>query len=94
MKVVYRVLEHNGGWAYQVGDVYSETFPTHDEARQAAERAASEHQLAGATEPIEFETADGKWHQQLAQGDDRPDTEVEDGDKMDADPKGVPPQPI
>ena len=38
-KVVYRVVEHDGGWAYQVDGVFSETFRSHDAARAAALRA-------------------------------------------------------
>ena len=26
-KIVYRIVEHDGGWAYQVDGVFSETFP-------------------------------------------------------------------
>ena len=39
-KIVYRIVAHDGGWAYQVDGVFSETFPSHDAARQAAQRAA------------------------------------------------------
>ena len=35
-KVVYQVVQHDGGWAYRQGDVYSETFATHSDALQAA----------------------------------------------------------
>ena len=28
--VKYEVFQHDGGWAYKVGSVISETFPTHD----------------------------------------------------------------
>jgi hypothetical protein len=37
--VTYTVVEHDGGWAYKVGDVFSETFRTHEAAHAAAERA-------------------------------------------------------
>jgi len=26
-KIVYRIVEHDDGWAYQVDGVFSETFP-------------------------------------------------------------------
>ena len=26
-KVSYKIVEHDGGWAYKVGDMFSETFP-------------------------------------------------------------------
>lgn len=76
--VTYEIVEHDGGWAYKVGDVFSETFASHDEARKAAEDAAAEQQLAGRTEGIEFQSQDGSWHQELSEGRDRPETEVKD----------------
>lgn len=79
MKVVYRIVEHNGGWAYKVGDVFSETFPSHDAALEAASRAAAEQRVAGETAGIQYETADGNWHEEVVSGGDRPDTEVRDG---------------
>ena len=27
-KIIYEVVEHDGGWAYRVDGVYSETFPS------------------------------------------------------------------
>ena len=78
MKITYEVVEHDGGWAYKVGDVFSETFPSHDIALAAAKRAAGEQRVPGETTGIEYETADGKWHEELEPGDDRPETEVED----------------
>ena len=32
----------------------------------------------GRTEAIEYEDENGKWHRELARGDDRPETDVED----------------
>jgi hypothetical protein len=34
-KVTYEIVEHDGGWAYRADGVFSETFPSHDEARSA-----------------------------------------------------------
>ena len=76
-QVHYEVVEHDGGWAYKVGDVFSETFKTHDDAHDAAERAAAEQRRAGENEPIEYQDADGKWKVEQSQGDDRPSTDVE-----------------
>ena len=77
-KITYTIVEHDGGWAYKVGDVFSETFPSHDEARNAAARAAGEQRVAGDTTGIEWEDGQGRWHDEVARGGDRPDTEVED----------------
>lgn len=76
--VKYEVVQHDGGWAYRVGDVLSETFPSHAGAHEAAESAARRQRLAGATDGIEYEDAGGQWHQEVAEGTDRPDTEVKD----------------
>jgi len=77
-KVTYHIVEHDGGWAYRVDGVFSETFPTHEEARRAAERAAQEQQVPGDATTISYEDKDGRWHDELSSGRDRPTTEVKD----------------
>jgi hypothetical protein len=39
-KITYEIVEHDGGWAYRLDGVFSETFRGHDMARKAAEQAA------------------------------------------------------
>ena len=78
--VVYRIVEHDGGWAYKVGDVFSEPFPTHAAALSAAKRAAQEQRTPGNTHAIEYEDAQGKWHAETASGSDRPTTSVRDSE--------------
>jgi hypothetical protein len=75
-KVVYEIVEHDEGWAYRVNGVYSETFPSHDMARQAAQRAAQEQHMPGSTTAISWEDKEGHWHQEISKGDDRPETDV------------------
>ena len=77
-KITYAVVEHDGGWAYKLGDVFSETFPTHQAAHDAAEAVAAEQQRGGEDEVIEFQDADGKWKTETAPGGDRPTTDVAD----------------
>jgi hypothetical protein len=77
-EVVYHIVEHDGGWAYKVGDVFSETFPSHDAALHAAKRAAAEQEQPGVTDGIVYQDAKGRWHEEIAKGDDRPNTRVED----------------
>lgn len=77
-RIVYEIVEHDGGWAYKLGDVFSETFRTHDDALNAAKAAAAEQQLAGATEGISYQDASGNWHEEVAEGGDRPEAEVAD----------------
>lgn len=76
-KVTYVVVEHDGGWAYKVGEVFSETFPTRDTALAAARAAAVEQQQPGETTGISWEDQRGKWHDEVSKGDDRPVTDVE-----------------
>jgi hypothetical protein len=76
-RVTYVIVEHDGGWAYKVGDVFSETFPTHDAALAAARVAAAEQQQPGETTGIAWEDRGGKWHEEIAKGDDRPIADVE-----------------
>jgi hypothetical protein len=60
-----------------VNGVFSEPFATHDLARKAAERAAHEQVVPGETTGISYEDKDGRWHSEVAKGDDRPETDVE-----------------
>ena len=75
--VTYRIVEHDGGWAYQLGGTYSETFASHDAAKAAAVRAAREQKVPDQTAAIEYEAANGEWVTESADGHDRPSTEVE-----------------
>jgi len=76
--VTYRIVQHDGGWAYKVDGVFSEPFATHQDALTAARLAAAEQRQPGHTEAIEWEDANGKWHTETASGSDRPDTDVQD----------------
>jgi Uncharacterized protein conserved in bacteria (DUF2188) len=75
-KLIYGIVEHDGGWAYKLGAVFSETFSTRDEAVKAAKIAAAEQQVAGQTDGIEYQDARGNWHAEVSQGGDRPEAEV------------------
>src|SRR5687768_87174 len=88
--ITYQVVEHDGGWAYRVGDVYSETYPTHESAAAAARDAAERQHLAGRTETIEYQDRDSRWHQEIADGGDRPETDVADtGEDTDDAPRPI-----
>ena len=75
-KIIYQIVQHDGGWAYKVDETFSEAFPSHDAARKAAELAAKEQVERGATVRISYEDKQGHWHKELSPGDDRPQTEV------------------
>ncbi len=46
--VTYKIVEHDGGWAYTVSGVFSEAFATHAAALAAARRAAAEQRVPAA----------------------------------------------
>ena len=75
--VTYRIVEHDGGFAYTVDGVFSETYPSHGQALRAAQAAAREQSVSGETNGIRYEDADGQWHDEIADGHDRPVTDVE-----------------
>ncbi len=75
-KITYRIVQHDGGWAYKLGDVFSETFPSRDDAFAAAKAAAAEQRAPGSDEEILYEDEHGRWREEHAEGHDRPETEV------------------
>ena len=76
--ITYAIVEHDGGWAYKLGDVFSETFRSRQAAEKAAKTAASEQRVPGETEIIAFQDRQGRWHEELSSGADRPDAHVAD----------------
>jgi len=77
VKLVYHVVQHDGGWAYQAEGVFSETFRTYEAALGAAEHAAAVQRAAGEEAAISFEDERGRWHEEVVHPDDRPETEVD-----------------
>ena len=75
--VTYRIVQHDGGWAYKLGDSFSETFTSHDRARAAALAAAREQRVPDQTAMIEYADAAGDWVTERADGHDRPRVDVE-----------------
>ncbi len=75
-RIVYEIVRHDWGWAYRLGDVYSETYPTHDDARDAAKQVAREQRQPGETTEISWEDENGRWHTEMSDGGDRPDPDV------------------
>jgi hypothetical protein len=75
-RIHYRIVAHDGGWAYKLNDVFSEPFSSRSAALAAARRVAAEQRVPGDTTQIEYEDESGKWHTELSEGDDRPDVDV------------------
>lgn len=78
-KVVYELVEHDGGWGYRVGGTYSETYRDRDAAFHAARRAACKQLRPGEARGITWEDERGRWHAEVTRGDDRPETSVVGG---------------
>jgi len=76
-KIIYKVVKHDGGWAYEANGTYSEPFRTRDAVRKAAKLAAGEQTVPGETTQISYEDEKGRWHNEVDSGTDRPDTAVE-----------------
>lgn len=79
--ITYHVGEHDGGYGYRLGDVWSETFPDHGTALAAAKSAAQRQHVEGRDAEISYQLADGRWQTEHADKGDRPDTKVVDDDK-------------
>ena len=75
--ITYKIVRHDTGWAYTADGTYSETFPSHDSALKAARRAAGEQRISGDTAGISWEDEGGRWHEELSEGADRPETDAE-----------------
>ena len=75
--VHYKVVEHDGGWAYTQQGVFSEPYATREEALQAAKTVAAEQRTPGDTTQIEYQDETGKWYSELSKGDDRPAVDVD-----------------
>jgi len=75
-KIHYKVVPHDGGWAYTLDGAFSEPYLTHADALAAARTAAREQHVPGETAHIEYEDAAGVWHSEVAEGGDRPTADV------------------
>lgn len=74
----YRIVPHDGGWAYVLNGSYSESFRSHDAALEAARRVAQEQHTPGEATTIEYQDANGVWRQERSEAGDRPDVDVQD----------------
>lgn len=75
-KIHYRVVQHDGGWAYTLNNVFSEPFGSRAAALAAAKRVAAEQHVPGEPAHIEYQDENGAWHTELSEGTDRPDADV------------------
>ncbi|NLS17813.1 hypothetical protein HGP16_14715 [Rhizobium sp. P40RR-XXII] len=78
MPLTYHVGKHDEGFAYRVGDVWSETFPDHESALAAAKSAAARQQHGGEDTQITYQLDDGRWRSEHVRRGDGPTTDVID----------------
>jgi hypothetical protein len=78
VKITYEIVPHDGGWAYRLGGVYSETFPTHDQALEAARIVMEEQQVGDEPVTISYQDESGRWREEYSDGGDRPEVEIND----------------
>ncbi len=76
MKLHYRIVQHDGGWAYKLGDVFSESFPSRDLALATARRVAREQHVPSDPATIEFQDEAGVWRTEFSAGTHPPDADV------------------
>lgn len=75
-RIHYKVVQHDGGWAYRLNDVFSEPFVDKAAAIAAARRVAAEQRVPGDTTLIEFQDSEGVWHTEVSEALDRPQADV------------------
>ena len=75
-RIHYRIVAHDGGWAYKLNDVFSEPFSSKAAALAAAKRVAAEQHVPGDTTHIEYQDELGRWHSEMSEGDDRPEADA------------------
>jgi hypothetical protein len=45
--ITYEIVEHDGGWAYRLGETLSETYDSRQDATEGARSAASRQKVGG-----------------------------------------------
>jgi hypothetical protein len=75
--IIYKVVRHDGGWAYVANGTFSESFRTREAARKAAKIAVREQAAPSETVKISYEDEHGRWHSEVDSGTDRPKATVE-----------------
>ena len=75
-KLHYRIVQHDGGWAYRLNDVFSEPFPSKAAALGAARRVIAEQRVPTDATQIEYQDEAGRWHSEFSEGTDRPDADI------------------
>lgn len=86
VKIIYEIVQHDGGWAYRLEGVYSEAFATHEQALEAVRIVMAEQQVGDESVTISYQDESGRWREEYSDGGDRPEVEVVDSYEGDAPP--------
>jgi len=65
--ITYSIVRQDGGWAYEVSGIFSESFRTRTAARAAAKRAACKQRPTGKTAPNDDENDEDNWNHEVVQ---------------------------
>jgi len=74
--VHYKIVAHDGGYAYTLNGAFSEAFRSREAALKAARRVAREQSVPGEEAYIQYQTEAGAWVTEHAAGNDRPQADV------------------
>jgi hypothetical protein len=58
--ITYEIVEHDGGWAYKLGETLSETYVSRQEALQGAKSAASRQKAGNGDVMVRERTSDSR----------------------------------
>lgn len=72
----YKIVQHDGGWAYTLDGAYSEAFTSRAEAMKAVKRVVAEQHAQGEPTVIEYQDDQGEWHTENSEGNDPTDVDV------------------
>jgi hypothetical protein len=67
--ITYKIVPHDKGWAYKLGDTLSETYETPDQAARQAKSAAARQKIGDGDAKLAYPTSDGGWNLQPIETD-------------------------
>lgn len=75
-KLNYKIVEREGGYAWKLGDAFSETYPTRDAARAAAVDDANKRQSGRGQTTAQSDGDARRWHNEMADNDTGRETDI------------------
>ena len=75
-KLNYEIVERDGGYAWKLGDAFSETYPTRDAASAAAIEDSARRQSGTAQSTAQSDGDARRWHNEMANNDTGHETSI------------------